>query len=90
MGLGRVGVDVLLARELADLEHQLVGDLAKHQTIIGAVGVSPDVDGGPKRMVTSMKGLGSDASAGCTSRVPISPTGTIGLDVRNARRATPV
>ena len=34
---GGVLVDVVLARQLADLVHQLVGDLAEHEPVVGAV-----------------------------------------------------
>ncbi len=45
LGLLRgVLVDVLLARELADLVHHLVDDLPEHQPVVGAVDVAADVD----------------------------------------------
>src|SRR5207248_11111274 len=34
---GGVGVHVLLARQLAELEHDLVGDLAEHSRVVGSV-----------------------------------------------------
>ena len=40
--LGHVGVDVLVAAELADLVHQLVGDLAQDERFIGPIFVVRD------------------------------------------------
>ena len=37
-------VDVLLAGELADLEHHLVDDLPGHQPVVGPVEVAADLD----------------------------------------------
>src|SRR4051812_36822810 len=43
--LAGVGVAVVLSGEVANLVHQLVGDLAQHHVVIGTVAVSLDVDG---------------------------------------------
>ena len=56
--LGGVLVDVLLAGELADLEHHLVDDLAQHQAVVGAVGVAARRRSGrPKRTSAGLNGL---------------------------------
>ena len=43
--LGRVGVDVVLPGQVADLEHHLVDQLPQHEMVVGAVPVPLDGDG---------------------------------------------
>ena len=89
--LRRVRVDVLVTRELADLVHHLVGELAQREVFLLEVAVARR-GRAPRRSAPSpgRNRRGIRLSTGCTSSVPISPTGTIGVPVRSERRATPV
>ncbi len=88
--LGRIGVDVLVARQLADLVHHLVGELPQREAVVLHAGVAAGSTGWPKRIVTRRNSFGSFESTGCTSSVPIMPIGTMVALQRIARRATPV
>src|SRR3954454_11337161 len=56
-----VGVAVLLPRELADLEHQLVGDLAQHEVVVDLVAIALDLDRSTdldRRLLEELRQLG--------------------------------
>ena len=56
---GGVGVDVLLARQVADLVHHLVGDLTQHQPVRRVVAVLLDRDGATETQVHTTEHLRS-------------------------------